>query len=173
MTATVTVSRTTARITRRHTWRTGDCSSWAIRTPVCSVSGPTGSTFTSGTIVIATGRLPARHHYRVSRGRSAGDLLALLGGQFALEDLARGRHRDGVDEHDVAQPLVRRHLVVDRGHHRVGGQRCAYVVRRPDDVGDRQLPGLVVGPSDHRRAGHPGHPEEELLQLAREHVVAL
>src|SRR4051812_39544133 len=45
---------------------------------------------------------------------SAPDLLPLSRGQFPLEHLARGRHRDGVDEDDVAQPLVRRHLVVDR-----------------------------------------------------------
>src|SRR3954447_14924417 len=40
MTPTVSSRRRAASTTRRHTCRTGDWSSWARRTPVCSVSGP-------------------------------------------------------------------------------------------------------------------------------------
>ena len=36
--------------TRRQTWRTGEGSSWAMRTPVCSVSAPTCPLSTPRTI---------------------------------------------------------------------------------------------------------------------------
>src|SRR4051812_29567679 len=129
MTATVNASTTAAMTTRRQTWRTGDCSSCAIRTPVCSVSLPTCPLSTPRTIRSAprTARAAAPERARCGGGRSAADLLPLLRGQLALEHLARGRDRDGVDEHDVAKPLVRRYLVVDRGHDRLRGERRAGV----------------------------------------------
>src|SRR5215218_4463695 len=105
MTATVNVRTAAATTTRRHTCRTGECSSWAIRTPVCSVSGPTASNFTRGTVMSGAARCAAPHPFG-----SALDLRAFLRGELALEHLAGGRDRDHVDEDDVPQPLVRRHL---------------------------------------------------------------
>src|SRR5918997_5547429 len=155
MTATVNSRTTKPMTTRRHTWRTGDCSSWASRTPVCSVSGPTRSFSTQRTVVSGVPRRAAPHPFGsgtrtgaaagISARGSAAHLLPLLGGQLALEHLAGGRDRDGVDEHDVAEPLVGRHLVVDRGHHRLGGQRRTVVVALADDVGDGELTGVLVG----------------------------
>src|SRR4051812_17651525 len=133
MTATVTASRRTANSTRRPTWRTGDGSSWAMWTPVCSVSAPTCPCSTPRTIRSGGATARAAAPERVRRG-SARDLLPFLRGEFPLEHLAGRRHRDGVDEDDVAQPLVRRHLVVDGGHDRLGGQRAAGVVGPADDV---------------------------------------
>src|SRR5215208_3244977 len=152
MTATVKARTAAAMITRRHTWRTGDSSVWASRTPVCSVSGPTASNFTRGTVM--SGMSPCAPPHPFGSGDPT-DLLAFLGGQFPLEHLARSRYGDRLDEDDVPQPLVRRHLVVDRRHHRLDGQRGAVVVGLADDVGDGQLSRLLVGASDHRGAGHP------------------
>src|SRR3954454_6834238 len=128
MTATVRARTAAAMSTRRHTWRTGDSSVWASRTPVCSVSGPTGSTFTPGTVMSGTARCAPPHPFG-----SALDLRPLLRGQLPLEHLAGGRDRDRVDEDDVAQPLVRRHLVVHRRRHRLDGERGARVVGLADD----------------------------------------
>src|SRR5215207_7948904 len=170
MTATVKARTAAAMITRRHTWRTGDSSVWASRTPVCSVSGPTASNFTRGTVM--SGVPPCAPPHPFGSGDPT-DLLAFLGGQFPLELLPRGRDGDRVDEDDVPQPLVRSHLVVDRRNHRLGRQGGAVVVGLADDVGDGQLAGLLVRASDHRRAGHPRDAEQDLLELAREDVVAL
>src|SRR5215207_11133930 len=126
MTATVKARTAAAMITRRHTWRTGDSSVWASRTPVCSVSGPTASNFTPGTVMSGMRPCAAPHPFG-----SAAHLLALLRGQLPLEHLARGRDRDRVDEDDVPQPLVGSDVRVDRGHHRLGGQRGAVVVGPP------------------------------------------
>src|SRR4051794_5930139 len=129
MTATVNASTTAATTTRRHTWRTGDCSSWAIRTPVCSVSAPLCPLSTPGTVMSGPRGCAPPHPYG-----SAPDLLPFLGRQLPLEYLARCRDRDRVDEHDVAQPLVRGHVRVDGGHHRLRRQRGSGVVGLADDV---------------------------------------
>jgi hypothetical protein len=46
---------------------------------------------------------------------------------------------DRVDEHDVAQPLVRHDPLGDRGHQRVGRERRAGVVAGTDDVGQNPV----------------------------------
>src|SRR4029453_8043817 len=104
MTATENARTRNAKMTRRQTWRTGDSSSCARRTPVCSVSVPTCPLSTPGTVVSGGPGCAPPHPF--GSGNRAPDLPPLLGGELALEHLAGRRHRDGVDEHDVTQPLV-------------------------------------------------------------------
>ena len=60
----------------------------------------------------------------------------LLRAQLAAQDLAAGRLRHGLDELDLAHPLVRRAALGDEGHDVVLGRRAA---GRPDDERLRHL----------------------------------
>src|SRR5689334_13767190 len=105
MIATVTTSTASARTTRRSTWRSGVTSRWARCTPLCGSAsarswGATSRRVTAATWPPGSGRPGRRPFPR---------------GQLPLEHLARGRHRDRLDEDDVAQPLVVHDLLIDRG----------------------------------------------------------
>src|SRR4051795_6258923 len=123
MIPTVTTSTATARTTRRHTWRSGVLSRCARCTPLCGSSSARSRRATPRRVSARAAPPTAQH----ARSRPAGGL-PLAGGQLPLEHLAGRGDWDGVDEDDVAQPLVVHDLVVDRAHHRLGRERGAGVV---------------------------------------------